>query len=867
MKKMGISKALAVLVFTLSIVLTMTFYASADNTKPAENDNGSTYEEATEDTSNFKDLTESFRPKMSITLNSDFVINVYIPVKSTVNFTFDGVLYENLENYESTAIINEELYYKVTKELPAPEAAQEIPLSVSADFDGTSLVGSFVFSIPKYAANVLNSSSSEIEKTLVKDALSYISGAYSYFGKEDSEVVSEAITEIIGSHNGKHAISSSDAPENPGILSASFVLGSKPGIKFYISDTKIKESYEFSVNNRKVAEVTEGRDENGRYLLVSLAVYRMCGTVRYTVDGNDGGSYRIHNYYSYISKTAYEDDRKEELRELLRKFYNYSMSAADYFIEYHSTGEAINSVNLDNYVIVYPNNADASLIAKAEKLAAAINEACGLTIPIISESSAGSSSKRIYAGNSYRIGSDISVKLEKEDAEDAFILDFTKGDVAIFGKSKKSTERAIEYFIENYVNTSSGGIISLPEGASVIKPFMVLANGSEIVVESVSTVFGVVPGIYEGGIYPSRLSKSYYPSVIELKHNGENNGKLIAILAVNDTPTADYKHLDTNACVMESSDGGLTWKMIARPQETINPTFTAEDGTEYAIQGISMAHIYELPAQVGDMPAGTLLYSGTSVHYDCYSQVAIWRSFDCGYTWEEFTVIATGGGSREGVWEPFTWYEESDGYLYCFYSDDSDPLHDQKLVFKRSKDGVNWSDEVGVCVFNAKKARPGMIIMTEMGSGEYFMVYEYFGGQEGKIYYKITDDITDWNPTSPGTLLKAPDGYTFIGGPSCIWTEVGGEKGTLIVSGKTDTDGGERHLLFVSFDYGRSWTTMENPLPYDRTLDVKETNRVGHSASFIVSSDPSVIYYLNTTVTAETGYQRVECAKIKIYEK
>ena len=184
---MGISKALAVLVFTLSIVLTMTFYASADNTKPAENDNGSTYEEATEDTSNFKDLTESFRPKMSITLNSDFVINVYIPVKSTVNFTFDGVLYENLENYESTAIINEELYYKVTKELPAPEAAQEIPLSVSADFDGTSLVGSFVFSIPKYAANVLNSSSSEIEKTLVKDALSYISGAvtmsYSTNGK------------------------------------------------------------------------------------------------------------------------------------------------------------------------------------------------------------------------------------------------------------------------------------------------------------------------------------------------------------------------------------------------------------------------------------------------------------------------------------------------------------------------------------------------------------------------------------------------------------------------------------------------------------------------------------------------------------
>ena len=384
---------------------------------------------------------------------------------------------------------------------------------------------------------------------------------------------------------------------------------------------------------------------------------------------------------------------------------------------------------------------------------------------------------------------------------------------------------------------------------------MNLGGGVESVVETESTVLSVGPGVYNGGLYPSKLSKAYYPSVVELKHNGENNGKLIAILAVIDTPTADYLDLDTNGCVMESSDGGKTWKMIARPMETIDTT----------IQGITMAHIYELPTQVGDMPAGTLLYSGNAVNYDSHSHIGVWRSFDCGYTWEEYTIVDAAGGNREGVWEPFMIYEESDGYLYCFYSDDSDPAHSQKLVYKRTKDGVNWSEATEVCAFKKTADRPGMIVMTELGNGKYFIVYEYYGSYSGNVFYKTSDDISVWDEADIGTMLS-DGGYTVGGGPACIWTPVGGENGTLIVSGKHDTDGGQQHLLFVSFDYGNSWTTMENPLAYDITLDSKDTNRIGHSPSFIVSSDPSLIYYLNTTVVPETGYQRVQFASLRIYD-
>lgn len=862
-KKQKLLKSIIMLIFALSLTLSLVVFASAEDDDTAKNDSKPCAENIKYDQSDVEDLVKSYIPKMSITLDSNFVLNVYIPVKNTLNFTFDGVFYESQKICDMITSIGGEDYYRVFVELPAAEAARNISLSVNLKYGESSLCGSFTFSILKYAKYILESEFQGVEKKLLKDALAYISSSYAYFNNEDADAVSESIAEIIGDHKETVAISAKDSPQNTYLSSAAFVLDSKPGIKFYLKGGKDKSSYEFFAGGRKINRVTEGEDDNGKYLFINLYSYKMCGSVSYTVDGENAGSYGICNYYSYVSKNSFKDTKKTELRELLRKFYNYSMSAAEYYVKCNSTEAAPDSVNLKNYATIYPSKFNTTITKCADRLALAIKNKCEISIPVSSHLTP--EERKIFVGNSSLVPNVSEVRLSMEDSEDAFIIDFSEDYIAIFGKTEQSTARAVEYFIENYVNKSEDGVISLSDKATVIKPFIALENGSEIVVENVSTVLEVIPEIYYDGLYPSKLSRAYYPSVIELKHNGDNNGKLIAILAVNDNPTASYKELDTNSCVMESTDGGISWKMIARPMETINPTYIGEDGTEYKIQGISMAHIYELPKQVGDMPAGTLLYSGTSVNYDCYSQIAIWRSFDCGYTWEEYTVIATGGGSKEGVWEPFTWYEESDGYLYCFYSDDSDPAHDQKLVYKRSRDGINWSEAVGMCVFDKQADRPGMTILTEMGSGEYFMVYEHYGTYGGRIFYKITDDISVWNPTVEGTMLKDGNGYTIKGGPSCIWTSAGGDNGILIVSGKADYDGGQQHLLFVSFDYGRSFSTIQNPLPYDITLDVNETNRIGHSASFVVSSDPSVIYYLNTTVNAETGLQRVECAKLKIY--
>jgi len=458
--------------------------------------------------------------------------------------------------------------------------------------------------------------------------------------------------------------------------------------------------------------------------------------------------------------------------------------------------------------------------------------------------------------------SDALEKLEEEPTKDAYIIEITENKIVILGKSTIGTVRALKSFISSYVLPSEdSGKIDISAGKSLIKDYDIVQNISitdklDMDVEVVSTILqSTRPDAYSDVLgTPATIYYPVYPSIVELQYqkNEADNGKLLAILEFSSS-----NNTSTTGSVWESTDKGENWKIIARPREMI----------DRSIKGVSMAHIYELPEQVGDMPAGTILYSGTSVNYDRKSHIAIWRSFDAGYTWEEYTVVAKGGGLGEGVWEPFTWYEETDGYLYCFYSDDSDPKHDQKLVFKRSKDGEEWSDVYHVCAFDNSKERPGMLSMTKMGNGEYFAVYEYCGSKGCHIYYKTTKDITSWNPSDPGTPL-AVGSYSIGSAPWCVWTPVGGECGTLIVTGMWETNGDGSHRMFVSFDYGKTWDLMANPLPYNLKNQATTHEHICYSPSFFVGADPSIIYYLNTTNTNDPKYDvaEIKFARLKLYE-
>ncbi len=368
-------------------------------------------------------------------------------------------------------------------------------------------------------------------------------------------------------------------------------------------------------------------------------------------------------------------------------------------------------------------------------------------------------------------------------------------------------------------------------------------------------------------------SYASYASITELSYQKKpsDNGKLIAIASV----VVEVGDKSTGACVMMSKDKGKSWECIARPKETLFP--------ELGSVG-SMAHIYELPAQLGDMPAGTLLYSYNSVIYGTmedrksgHSILAVWRSFDCGYTWEEYVVIDEAGGIREGVWEPQMLYCEEDRYLYCFYSDDSDPDHDQKIVYKRSKDGVRWEGEGGkigsgtgkdvepcdIVAIDKFDYRPGMPVIAKLGNGEYFMVYEQFGDWSGcPIFYRKTRDLSNWGePNDIGTRIESEDGSIMMSSPSCIWIPQGGECGTIIVTSKISSNNG---FIMVSFDYGETWEKIKDPLASKATEALKR--RIGYSAGFWPTSDGKSIYYINST-NAECdpeNKQMIALAKITV---
>ncbi|MBP3332845.1 MAG: exo-alpha-sialidase [Clostridia bacterium] len=528
-------------------------------------------------------------------------------------------------------------------------------------------------------------------------------------------------------------------------------------------------------------------------------------------------------------------------------------------------------LDISGYTIVRYDASISRITKQTAKLKTTIKDTLGLELTVATDwynpsTPPDPNAKEILIDHTNRKESaDALAKLKDSKEKDAFIIDITENKIVILGKTDYSTLRGISYFIKNYVMTSpEGSGLDITHGKNIMQDYNAVKNISidgklDMDIELISTVLGV-PEENPSNIlgYPSEVTAVSFPSIIELQHqkNKEDNGTLIAAVAVGEKALSNP--LNTAACILESRDGGQSWNIIARPKETIDPT----------IWGGSMAHIYELPAQLGDMPAGTLLYSANSVNYNYKSHIGVYRSYDCGKTWEEFVIVARGGGLGAGVWEPVMFYNDSDGYLYCFYSDDSNRKYDQRIVYKRSKDGINWERAVDVCAFDKFEARPGMPVITKMGNGEFFLVYEYCGANgQCFIHYKKTSDITKWNPSDPGTLLEVKVGtstYKAASSPSCVWTPAGGECGTLFATGRREFGGDGTNRVFVSFDYGKTWDSIENPLPYDWYGSLDLTDRIGYRPIMVLGSDPSVIHYINITDTPKRRVERAQYARLKV---
>ncbi len=304
-----------------------------------------------------------------------------------------------------------------------------------------------------------------------------------------------------------------------------------------------------------------------------------------------------------------------------------------------------------------------------------------------------------------------------------------------------------------------------------------------------------------------------YPRLIILENSSKGqNGYLLATFEELNSGLVSGK---PGYPIYRSTDNGQTWEKL---------TVVRDNSTQ--VQSEWNPHLLELSKPLGNYPAGTVLLAGCSVDaaHSKASAIRLYVSTNGGESFSYPISIAEGGGLDNGVWEPFL-LQLDDGRLVCYYSDDGDDSHSQKIVYRVSSDGVNFSEAVEVVASDIKAERPGMPVVTRLGDGTYFMVYEVVDHKSisgNPVFYRTSPDGLDWGDVSKlGTALESKSGKALGSAPYCTWTPLGGKNGTLIVSGtfmrrgtsSTGTD------YFISTDSGKTFNTVSHLIPYDATVD------------------------------------------------
>lgn len=307
---------------------------------------------------------------------------------------------------------------------------------------------------------------------------------------------------------------------------------------------------------------------------------------------------------------------------------------------------------------------------------------------------------------------------------------------------------------------------------------------------------------------PLRAGTALYPRAIRLAHNGAANGRVLASVVTFDGNNGI-------GAIHESTDSGASFREVGR----------IADPESGAGQGLCCATLFELPQQVGALPAGTLLWASSAGQDEPNRRMAlrIWRSNDVGRTWSYLSscAVATGTG---GLWEP-EFSIGSGGALICHYADETDPGHSQKLVAARSFDGLRWEGHHDTVASNLASDRPGMPVVRRLPNGTYFMSFEICtpGGQyQCVVHYRTSAGGWDWgDPAYLGIRPQTADGRYFRAAPTIAWapTPGGGANGRILLVGQrllnrdgTVAAGSGRVLLTNTQNGAGPWQEMPSPV-------------------------------------------------------
>jgi hypothetical protein len=306
-----------------------------------------------------------------------------------------------------------------------------------------------------------------------------------------------------------------------------------------------------------------------------------------------------------------------------------------------------------------------------------------------------------------------------------------------------------------------------------------------------------------------------YARIVRLSHNADatKNGNIV--VAVTAFPSSG-----TEASIYSSADG-VTFAKIGAVTDS---DFSG---------GLCCGTLYELPSQVGTLPAGTLLWSGSVGQTSTTQamQLKVYASEDQGKTWSYLSNCATGskpGTTGGGLWEPqFT--VANDGALVCFFSDETVSGHSQLLRQVRSYNGLTWQDSTYTVASTVQADRPGMAVVTKLPSGLYFMSYELCGPAACTVFTRTSTDGWNWgDATNMGDRVVTADGSWLEHAPTNAWApSAASANGTILLvgqmmyssSGAVASGNGITVLTNHSADGTGTWNTMPAPVKVPTAYD------------------------------------------------
>jgi len=126
--------------------------------------------------------------------------------------------------------------------------------------------------------------------------------------------------------------------------------------------------------------------------------------------------------------------------------------------------------------------------------------------------------------------------------------------------------------------------------------------------------------------------------------------------------------------------------------------------------------------------------------------------------------------------------------LVCYYSDQRDPKHGQKLSHQVSKDLKNWDPPVDDVAYEQYMARPGMTVVVYIPPvKKWILVHEYPIGNSSShgshypVYYRLADSPLDFR-LSEGLPIVINENFVPNASPYVTWSPSGGPNGTIVVS-------------------------------------------------------------------------------------